>query len=462
MASDFDYATSYNAQLDDINVEWEKGHGEEMASKFDYTASYDTQVDDILAEYEKSDAKRLFQIMVKEVKKKCKTMLDGHRGDEEGSKGREAIKGIVTGRPKGYESLKTKLKSDDNRKDFLEWFGKVDKNGKKQERLLEHQDMGDLAGVRIGLYLPGDVERVLQRMGKEFRNNHVFGTVRDHTRKPGAKNTEPTRHDRGAWEQGSGLSDATWEHYGYKSWQVIVEWDVNVSGQNKHLESTKRFFEPLRVEIQVGTLVTQAWAEVQHDIIYKQPKMIQVTDTMRRIVDATNGMAITTDILFRELERSQKAAEAEAEEKSRWEKMKPFLTFRNYCHDGDVDGVKKLLKQDKHLCTAHDETGLTGLHAACLSGHSEVVAALLQTIENLGKAAKQKILSMTMAGGATALHLAAFYDHASVVEALLPPCLRTGVLNQRNLRARRHFNYLVLRILLTQEESLFLSLTKRL
>jgi hypothetical protein len=66
--------------------------------------------------------------------------------------------------------------------------------------------------------------------------------------------------------------------------------------------------------------VTQAWAEVQHNIIYKKPTEIHATPSMRRITDAIDGLAINTEIMLKELERSYEQAREEAEARDR----KPF------------------------------------------------------------------------------------------------------------------------------------------
>lgn len=86
---------------------------------------------------------------------------------------------------------------------------------------------------------------------------------------------------------------------GYRSWQVVVEWKK--SPPFKELKS-------LKVEIQVGTVVMQAWAEVQHNIIYKRPADALSTPAMRRMIDAINGLAITTEIMLKQLERSMEQA----------------------------------------------------------------------------------------------------------------------------------------------------------
>lgn len=48
--------------------------------------------------------------------------------------------------------------------------------------------------------------------------------------------------------RGPGLDDGNWEHYGYKSWQVVVKWVVDLSNHT-HLEAAKAFFGQPMVEI---------------------------------------------------------------------------------------------------------------------------------------------------------------------------------------------------------------------
>ncbi|GAB1319930.1 hypothetical protein MFIFM68171_10140 [Madurella fahalii] len=103
-------------------------------------------------------------------------------------------------------------------------------------------------------------------------------------------------------------------------------------------------FGPLRVEIQIGTVVTQAWAEVQHNIIYKGPKDIQVTPTMKRMIDAINGLAITIDIMLIKLERSQAQAEKESEDQHEREKRLPQDMLMLACINGDDRMVKRFWK----------------------------------------------------------------------------------------------------------------------
>jgi ppGpp synthetase/RelA/SpoT-type nucleotidyltranferase len=172
----------------------------------------------------------------------------------------------------------------------------------EEDHIFKYREMGDLAGVRIGLYFPDDILKVVKKIkepSSPFKEVHLFGTVtggRDVTK---VKNLDIDKHLDGPWLDGN---NGPWEHYGYKSWQMVVEWK----------NSLPEGLNSLRVEIQVGTVVTQAWAEVQHNIIYKEPANIRATPSVKRISDAINGLAITTDIMLKELERSLEEAKKEA------------------------------------------------------------------------------------------------------------------------------------------------------
>ncbi|KAI1359641.1 hypothetical protein F5Y08DRAFT_319057 [Xylaria arbuscula] len=218
------------------------------------------------------------------------------------------MKAIVHGRVKSVASLTQKLdllketrippgNEPNESPDFQDWVAK----GKK---IHEHPDMGDLAGIRIGLYFPDDVAKIAKRIEEHFYTRWLFGTVRGGRDSVLGRNADIQQHVKGPWRSlGPRGTDEHWEHSGYKSWQIVVGL--------KQPEELRRF----RIEIQVGTVVTQAWAEVQHNIIYKRSASVLATPTMKRMIDAINGLAITTDIMLKELERGLEAAEKEAAQK---------------------------------------------------------------------------------------------------------------------------------------------------
>ena len=262
-----------------------------------------------------------------------------------------SIKGIVQGRTKKCKSLKEKLKlpneiSDEDDNDEVDADDEANaeeadaeskeadadasnKNGEvpnirdwicKGKNIYKHPEMGDLAGVRIGLYFPDDVRKVALEIEKYFRKKHRYGTVKGGRNATQGRNLDPQGHlTIGAWvSPGPDGADEHWEHYGYRSWQVVVQWKEDLleplesEGLSENLKSLRekmpKGFKSLKVEIQVGTVVSQAWAEVQHNIIYKNPDDVLATPTMKRMIDSINGLAITTDIILNELEQSLEKA----------------------------------------------------------------------------------------------------------------------------------------------------------
>ncbi len=243
-----------------------------------------------LTEYKRPETRQRFEKLATLTRKECDELLESI-----------AIKGVVQSRTKKYDSLEKKLNDLVKDSEFRDWVSKGDD-------IYKHHEMGDLAGVRIGLYFPDDILKVAKEIEKRFDMKHLFGTVsggRDVTQ---GRNLDVQKHTNGPWRSRDlDGTDEYWENYGYKSWQMVVEW------KKPPPQGLKSF----RVEIQVGTVVTQAWAEVQHNIIYKRPTDILSTPTMKRMIDGINGLAITTDIMLKELERSLEQAKKEAEARRR-------------------------------------------------------------------------------------------------------------------------------------------------
>ncbi|CAF9928677.1 MAG: hypothetical protein HETSPECPRED_006894 [Heterodermia speciosa] len=301
---------------------------------------YDQRVLAFIKKYAKPETQMQFERLVALTRETCEKLLEQIR-----------IKGVVQGRIKKCDSLKEKLEVPDENpnEDFNDEVNTdeadeadaeleeasadtYDENGEipnvrdwiyKRENIYKHPEMGDLAGIRIGLYFPDDIEKVAVEIEKYFRRKHRWGSVRDGREATQGRNLDHKGHlTIGAWV--SPETNDHWEHYGYKSWQVVVQWKENPLELPKSEDLRSRLtslrkempkgFKSLRVEIQIGTVVTQAWAEVQHNIIYKKPANILATPSMKRMIDATNGLAITTEIMLKELQKGVEDAKKEAED----------------------------------------------------------------------------------------------------------------------------------------------------
>lgn len=362
-----------------------------MASQMRKGDLYRRKIQEFLDEYKKPATQALYGESVKLASEVCETLL--HK--------QLKIKGIVSGRTKKYDSLEKKLKDmsaayatpdklDEAasprqpgdpeevdkvsaRSDVNDVDGAVASSDtgdsdetdeeaassganeveslqkwiSKNKSIWEHPEMCDLAGIRIGLYFPEDVEKVDAMLRQHFDLKHVFGTVTGRRNAIIDRNIDPKSHILGQWysTDRNGNRDH-WEHYGYKSWQMVVEW-------NRALPAA---LKTRRLEIQVGTIVSQAWAEVQHDIIYKQPAYTLTTPTMKRMIDAINGLAITTDIVLRELGRSLDEAEKENERifKDGRELLDWFESTHAHEMKKDTPSARKRLLSNKHSCSRAD------------------------------------------------------------------------------------------------------------
>jgi len=70
-----------------------------------------------------------------------------------------------------------------------------------------------------------------------------------------------------------------------------------------------------RVEIQITTVVMHAWSEVEHDLIYKNPLDLSHDSNIDRILDATNGLSITSEVLLRQLQQTMTAMEEKEDQR---------------------------------------------------------------------------------------------------------------------------------------------------
>jgi len=291
----------------------------------------------------------------------------------------------------------------------------------EEKHVHQHADMGDLAGVRVGLFFPGDVERVRKALLQNFEEKHSFGSVTGTTRySHTGRNRDISRHAEGRWTSHDASNGVQhWEHYGYKSWQMVVEWKEEDLRAIKADLVPITFFGTPKAEIQLGTVVSQAWTEVQHNIIYKNPDglLYGSTPTMTRILDAINGLAITTDIMLVELEQNMEKAAREAKntqslrmEYDRLAKEKHMLGFINSASNGDLPELEDHLRRGMNV-NARGPGGVTALHMASRNGQYQAVKRLLSH--------PRTDVDLRTDLGDTPLFVACLRGHIRVAELLL-------------------------------------------
>lgn len=176
------------------------------------------------------------------------------------------IRAIVTNRAKKIERLRDKLEKRNFKKNYTS-FEDI------------NEDIVDFSGVRIALYFPGDLNKVQKFIESNFE-------VKDCKLFPesleikGSQKQEYKKRFSGYW--------AT--HY-------------RVYLKTKDLSDESKKYAQALIEIQIASALMLAWAEVEHDLIYK-PFSGDLSYEEYQILDELNGLVLAGEIA---LERLQKA-----------------------------------------------------------------------------------------------------------------------------------------------------------
>lgn len=158
-----------------------------------------------------------------------------------------------------------------------------------------YTDIVDLAGVRVALYFPGERTEV----DKIIRDQ--FTLTSDPKEFTGTSNPSYTKRFSGYW--------AT--HY-------------RLQLRDASLPEASQRYADARIEVQVASVLMHAWAEVEHDLVYK-PLQGNLSEDELAILDELNGMVLAGEIA---LERLQRAAEVRVKGKgARFENHYDLASF---------------------------------------------------------------------------------------------------------------------------------------
>lgn len=175
----------------------------------------------------------------------------------------KGIHAIITYRPKDDFSLFNKLKNKDS------------KNHYKNLNSVR-ADLKDLAGVRIALYFPEDckeAEKVIDTLFDEVKKSKEFP------------------------ESSKSKSSKTYKKrfLGYKAKHYYVK------HKTKNLTKKELKLSNYHIEIQVASVLMHAWAEVEHDLIYK-PTNGEISIEEHQILDELNGLVLTGELALARLQ----------------------------------------------------------------------------------------------------------------------------------------------------------------
>jgi ppGpp synthetase/RelA/SpoT-type nucleotidyltranferase len=136
-----------------------------------------------------------------------------------------------------------------------------------------YADIPDLAGVRVALYFPAQRDQVGVIIDELFVTLH---------KKPFPDGSAPKYSKR--------FSGYSATHYRVRLRETTLP------------DSQKRYAEA-RVEVQVASVLMHAWAEVEHDLVYK-PYQGVLSEDEYAILDELNGMVIAGEIALERLQRA--------------------------------------------------------------------------------------------------------------------------------------------------------------
>lgn len=179
------------------------------------------------------------------------------------------IKAIVSHRAKRPDRLKDKLSQRI-----------VEKKYKKIQDIFE--DIVDLAGVRIALYFPSDRDLIDEIVSDLFEVKKK-------------KNFPESSHSPKYSKRFSG--------YWATHYRVTLP---NADKDNKRYLNTQ-------FEIQVASVLMHAWAEVEHDLVYK-PLSGGLSEEELAILDQINGLVLTGEIALEQLQKAMTKRTRKAKE----------------------------------------------------------------------------------------------------------------------------------------------------
>jgi ppGpp synthetase/RelA/SpoT-type nucleotidyltranferase len=160
----------------------------------------------------------------------------------------------VTNREKSPSSLKEKILRD----------------SKNYEDPLS--EITDLAGVRIITYFPEDVDKIVPLIANEFKIDEENSIDK-------RKKSDPSI-------------------FGYVSVHLVVELSDNRSSLPEYSS-----FAGLKCEIQVRTILQHAWAEIEHDIVYKSNE--EIPFELRHRFASLAGLLEVADREFEQLRKEE-------------------------------------------------------------------------------------------------------------------------------------------------------------
>ncbi|WAB82527.1 hypothetical protein OVN18_05870 [Microcella daejeonensis] len=239
------------------------------------------------------------------------------RGLLESALASSGLRAIVTSRAKSVDRLADKLHAR-NRENTYTSVVQIQK------------DIVDLAGVRVALYFPGqmeEAERVIRatldvQQDKRFPRDEVFARSR-----LSASATITAKGDQPA-SPGELAHVQRFSGYGARHFRALIPDSRLSPGQDRYGSAL--------VEIQMASVLMHAWSEVEHDLVYK-PLEGELSPSEYALLDQLNGLVLAGEIALEQLQKAGDARVTMAETPFRNHyELAEFLRSRLSARDVDL------------------------------------------------------------------------------------------------------------------------------
>lgn len=189
----------------------------------------------------------------------------------------EGLRAIVTSRAKGLARLEEKLRRREAER------------GEPYATVADvTADVHDLVGARVALYYPGSQARVSRLIEERFESVSEMRVFPSDSGRPAARLT----HEGGLFLPRFSGYAATHHRIRFRADQVPADVADLVSPSG------------LTVEVQVASVLMHAWAEVEHDLVYK-PLSGELSLDEYAVLDELNGLVLAGELALERLERAE-------------------------------------------------------------------------------------------------------------------------------------------------------------
>jgi ppGpp synthetase/RelA/SpoT-type nucleotidyltranferase len=175
------------------------------------------------------------------------------------------VRSIVTERAKSKASLENKCRKRETER------------GGYGSMTAIYDDIADLAGVRVALYYPSEIDQV------DGAVTRLFNVI--------LKKEFP---------------DATKARPGKPRFSGYSATHYRVQLREEDLSEAEKRYAVARIEVQVASVLMHAWSEVEHDLVYK-PLEGELSDEEYAILDQVNGLVMTGESLLESLRKANEA-----------------------------------------------------------------------------------------------------------------------------------------------------------